>query len=314
MMRHFESLHQFSVKEIIEMLDLANQFRRGEELSFKPAYAANLFYEPSTRTKNSFMMAQHKLGMNVLEFDVDTSSVKKGESLYDTVKTMEAIGADMLVIRHPDDHWADELRDGIGIPVINGGAGTAEHPTQGLLDLLTIYQEFGSFEGLKIAICGDIVHSRVAHSNAEVLQRLGAQVNMCAAPGFEDFNLHFPYITMDEAVRTCDVVMLLRIQHERHEMHWQNSSYLEDFGLTKERERRMKEHAIIMHPAPINRGVEIDTALVECQRSRIFKQMENGVYTRMAIITKMMEEWGISCEPAFKKYQTIDANRTVSSL
>ncbi|MDY0396312.1 aspartate carbamoyltransferase catalytic subunit [Virgibacillus halophilus] len=313
-MRHFESLHQFSVKEIMEMLDLANHFKRGGAPSFKDSYAANLFYEPSTRTKNSFMMAQHKLGMNVLEFDVDTSSVKKGETLYDTAKTMEAIGADLLIIRHPDDHWADGLRNGIGIPLINGGAGKVEHPTQGLLDLLTIYQEFGHFQDLKIAICGDIAHSRVAHSNAEVLQRMGAEVYMCAAPGFEDLSLPIPYITIDEAVNDCDVVMLLRIQHERHESHWQTSSYLEDYGLTKAREKQMKKQAIIMHPAPINRDVEIDTELVECQRSRIFKQMENGVYTRMAIITKMMEEWRISHATAFEEHEANSAHRAIASL
>lgn len=253
----------------------------------------------------SFMVAERKLGMEALDFHADLSSVQKGESLYDTARTFESIGAQLLVIRHEADTWYDEINANINIPIINAGAGKAEHPTQCLLDLLTIYQEYGYFNGLNIVISGDIKHSRVAKSNAYALRNLGANVYLCAAPGFEDDTMDFPYITIDQAVEICDVMMLLRIQHERHERFKSSvNNYLENFGLTKERERKMNDHAIILHPAPINRGVEIDTDLVECDRSRIFKQMNNGVYVRMAIMTHLLKDWGIIHDTSIKKCKT----------
>src|SRR5699024_4989107 len=247
---------------------------------------------PSTRTKTSFIVAERKLGLEVLDFHPEASSVQKGESLYDTVKTFEAIGANMLVIRHEDDHWYEEV-EGLSIPVINAGAGKVEHPSQCLLDLLTIYQEFGGFEGIHIVIAGDIKHSRVARSNAKALDRLGAKVYLTAANGYQDETLQFPYISMDEAVKICDVMMLLRVQHERHTEHQQMINYLTTYGLTTEREQKMKEQAIIMHPAPVNRGVEIDADLIESKRSRIFKQMTNGVFIRMAMISHLLQKWGM---------------------
>lgn len=302
-MKHFISVNQLSDGEISSLLETAERLRLGKVKIAKQLFAANLFFEPSTRTKMSFTVAEKRLGLEVLDFHSESSSVLKGESLYDTAKTFESIGTDLLVIRHESDQWIDQL-EGIRIPIINAGAGKEEHPTQCMLDLLTIYQEFGSFEGLKIVIAGDIRHSRVAKSNASTLARMGANVYLSAAPGMEDTGLPFPYITMDDAVATCDVMMLLRIQHERHSNHAETADYLKLYGLTKEREKRMKQHAIIMHPAPINRGVEIDTDLVESRRSRIFRQMENGSYIRMAIILSVLTEWGIihendieECEP-----------------
>ncbi|WP_373895957.1 aspartate carbamoyltransferase catalytic subunit [Virgibacillus sp. CBA3643] len=301
-MRHFISANQLTVKEIMRLFETADWYRyTGLELK-QQLFAANLFFEPSTRTKSSFIIAQRKLGMEVLDFHSTTSSTQKGETLYDTVKTFEALGADLVTIRHCSDTWFEQVRDHISIPIINAGAGKAEHPTQCLLDMLTIYQEFRSFKGLKVVIAGDIKHSRVAQSNAHALKALGASVFLSAAPGFEDYSLDFPYISMDEAVNCCDALMLLRIQHERHEeSSTTDSSYLENYGLTKKREKQMKKHAIILHPAPINRGVEIDSDLVECERSRIFKQMENGVYIRMAIITNTLQEWGIMNENTIEK-------------
>lgn len=254
-------------------------------------------------------MAEKKLGLQVLDFHSEASSTQKGETLYDTVKTFESIGADLIVIRHEADAWIEELDSKIKVPIINAGAGKKEHPTQCLLDLLTIYQEYNRFKGLKVVIAGDIKHSRVARSNAMVLKRLGAAVSLSAAPGYVDESMNFPYISMDEAAETCDVVMLLRIQHERHDGRMINTeNYLANYGLTKEREKRMKPHAIILHPAPVNRDVEIDSDLVECERSRIFKQMSNGVYIRMAIISKILNEWGIRNETAFEKRKTLAAN------
>lgn len=294
-MRNFISVNQLSANEIHSIIETAEGYRHGAPNPERKLFAANLFYEPSTRTKMSFIVAQKKLGMDVLDFHSETSSVRKGETLYDTAKTYEAIGANMLIIRHQDNTWYDDLLPGIEIPIINAGSGTGEHPTQCMLDLMTIYQEYGHFTNLNIAIAGDIKHSRVARSNANALKKLGANVCFSGAPEFADTTLDFPYISMDEATETCDVVMLLRIQHERHKEKYggTDTSYLKHYGLTIERERRMKKKAIILHPAPINRGVEIDTSLVECKRSRIFKQMENGVYVRMSVITTLLAERGL---------------------
>jgi len=303
-MRHFISVDALTVEELYTVFETAEKYRTGNVIKpYRQLFAANLFFEPSTRTKMSFIVAQKKLGMEVLEHHNESSSTKKGESLYDTAKTFEAIGADMLVIRDQSDHWIEEIGDKISIPVINAGAGKKEHPTQCMLDLLTIYQEYGGFKGLKLVIAGDIKHSRVAHSNALALKRLGAEVYLSAAPGYEDKSLDFPYITMDEAAEVADVIMLLRIQHERHGDSPKVDNYLSKYGLTKEREGKMKHGSIILHPAPVNRGVEIDTDLVECERSRILKQMNNGVFVRMAIITKLLEEWGITNETIINQRQ-----------
>lgn len=293
-MKHFISVQDMTKKEIIELLELTEKVRRFPYTFSKQIFAANLFFEPSTRTKTSFIVAERKLGIETLDFSVEMSSVEKGETLYDTAKTMEAVGAEMLVIRHVNDEWIEELQGNINIPIINAGSGKKDHPTQSLLDAYTIYQEFGSFEGLQIVISGDIKHSRVARSNAEMLTKLGATVFFSGAPEFYDDSLGFPYITMDDALVISDAIMLLRIQHERHNNATiERGSYLEKYGLTIEREKKMKDTAIILHPAPVNRGVEIDSSLVECERSRIFKQMENGVYVRQAVITKQLLNWGI---------------------
>src|SRR5690625_1357420 len=289
MMKHFLSVQDMTAEDIINLLDMAQSYREEEIRITKQLFAANLFFEPSTRTKSSFIVAEKKLGIESLEFDVETSSMKKGETLYDTAKTFEAIGANVLVIRHESDNWANELEGKIDIPIINGGAGKKAHPTQSLLDADTIYQEFKTFENLNIVISGDIKHSRVAKSNAEMLTKLGANVYFACAPDFRDNSLNYPYITMDEAAEIGDVIMLLRIQHERHEAFSSSTmNYHEHYGLTIEREKQMKEHAIILHPGPVNRGVEIDSRLVECERSRIFKQMSNGVFVRMAVLTKQL--------------------------
>lgn len=300
-MRHFISVNQLSVKEIHSLLDTAESLRNENKKVNDQIFAANLFFEPSTRTKMSFIVAQRKLGLEVLDLHEDISSTRKGETLYDTAKTFESIGANLLIVRHHADTWFEDLQDQISIPIINGGAGKAEHPTQCLLDLLTLYQEFGRLRGLNVVIVGDIKHSRVARSNANALKRLGAKVSLCAAPGFEDHSLDFPYITIDEATKKCDALMLLRIQHERHTTNSFIDDYLKNYGLTKEREKRMQKHAIILHPAPINRGVEIDSDLVECERSRIFKQMNNGVFIRMAIMIELLLEWGLLNENIIEK-------------
>lgn len=247
-----------------------------------------IFFEPSTRTHYSFESAELQLGCRVADFEAATSSLKKGETLYDTVKTFEAIGYDALVIRHTQDEYFEELK-GIQVPILNAGDGCGNHPTQCLLDLYTIYEEFKTFENLKVVICGDILHSRVANSNKQALELLGSQVKFA---GLDEWIPEgFDKITIDEAVEWADVVMLLRIQHERHSesMQMSKEEYLEKYGLTKARYARMKDHAIIMHPAPVNRGVEIDSDLVEAEKSRIFKQMSNGVLVRKAVLKELLD-------------------------
>ncbi|SFI60313.1 aspartate carbamoyltransferase [Kaistella treverensis] len=287
-----------SVEKIHKLLEEATEFSKDKVLkATSEIYVANLFFEDSTRTKTSFDVAERKLGLNVVPFDVSASSVNKGESLYDTVKTLKSIGIDLCVIRHKKEKFYDEFKN-IDISIINGGDGTGNHPSQNLLDLMTIQQEFGDFKGLKVGIVGDVKHSRVANSNAEVLRKLGAKVYFSGPEEWFDEGtiINGTYLSIDDLVKEVDVVMLLRIQHERHDndkkMKFSADKYHRKFGLTKEREKAMKEGAIIMHPAPINRGVEIDADLVECSRSRIFKQMENGVFARMAILKTALEAKG----------------------
>ncbi|RFU63203.1 aspartate carbamoyltransferase catalytic subunit [Peribacillus saganii] len=288
------TMNELQVREINEILKDAHSFAEGRQWApGKKLFVANLFFEPSTRTKSSFEVAERRLGLDVIHFDAETSSVQKGETLYDTAKTLQSIGVGALVIRHEQDRYFDELKGKLNIPVINAGDGCGNHPTQSLLDLLTIQQEFGSLRRLKIAIIGDIRHSRVARSNADALSRLGAEVVFSGPKEWMDFSLESgSYENIDSAIKTADVVMLLRIQHERHsgDSSAPDGDYLSSFGMTKERERSMKPKAIIMHPAPVNRGMEIDSELVECDRSRIFKQMENGVFVRMAVLKRAFEK------------------------
>ncbi|MFB5660632.1 aspartate carbamoyltransferase catalytic subunit [Alteribacillus sp. HJP-4] len=290
---HVLTLDEWSKNDINHLLERA-QFFTGQprQQPNNRYYAANLFFEPSTRTKISFEAAEKNLGLDVLHFEADTSSVKKGETLYDTVKTIESIGADIVVIRHGQERYFDELTRKVDIPIINGGDGCGHHPTQSLLDLLTIKQEFGGFEGIQVVIAGDIFHSRVARSNLDVLERLGADVRVSGPEGWMDETLMKRYLPMDEAVKSADVLMMLRIQHERHtvQMVAGPEEYHQRFGLTKTREKKMKPNSIIMHPAPINRGVEMDSDLVECDRSRIFKQMKNGVFVRMAVLDLCLQQ------------------------
>lgn len=292
--KNLVSVSDLTTAEVQVLLNEAQAFADGKTWTpDTPKFVANLFFEPSTRTRFSFEVAQKKLGLELLQFDGETSSVKKGESLYDTIKTLESIGADVVVIRHPEDEYYANLLPKLSIPIINAGDGCGQHPTQSLLDLLTIQQEFGDFDNLDVVICGDLRHSRVARSNAEMLSKLGANVWISGPRswmnGFED---HYGYLSMDEAARRADVMMMLRIQHERHDGHesFSKSDYHKQYGLTVQREQQMKKDSIILHPAPVNRGVEIADELVECERSRIFKQMKNGVFVRMAVLKRALKQ------------------------
>lgn len=293
-MEHLLSMEHLSNSEIYDLITIAWQFKSGERPlpQFNGQYVSNLFFENSTRTKCSFEMAEQKLGLKLINFETSTSSVKKGESLYDTCKTLESIGVDLLVIRHSQNSYYEEL-DQLNIPIANAGDGSGQHPTQSLLDIMTIYEEYGSFEGLNILICGDIKNSRVARSNYHSLTSLGANVMFSSPKEWVDNTLEAPYVEIDEVIDKVDIVMLLRVQHERHgisgEANFAAEEYHQQFGLTQARYDKLKEEAIVMHPAPVNRGVEIKSELVEAPKSRIFKQMENGMYLRMAVISALLQ-------------------------
>ncbi|WP_301107055.1 aspartate carbamoyltransferase catalytic subunit [Sporosarcina sp.] len=289
-MEHLVSMKELTVEEIMLILERAAIFKRLGFRELPGTYTVcNLFFEPSTRTKTSFEMAERKVGAQIIPFETSFSSTLKGETLYDTIRTLEAIGLDALVIRHPSDGFYEELVERTNVAIINAGDGSGQHPTQSLLDLFTIQEEFGGFEGLKVLIAGDIAHSRVARSNAEALRKLGAEVTFLCPPEWAG---EFDSVdNWDEVIETSDVVMLLRVQHERHntEMAYTKAAYHEQYGLTEERAARMKEKAIIMHPAPVNRDVEIADCLIESPQSRIFKQVENGVYIRAAVLELILK-------------------------
>ena len=282
------ALKDLSTKSIMDIISYSLDIKKGLSVSYSNKRFATLFFENSTRTHYSFIMAMRKLGIDVIDCNVAVSSVQKGESLYDTIKTYEAIGVDGVVVRHTKDEYFKEL-EGISIPVFNGGDGKSNHPTQSLLDLMTIYEEYGRFEGLKCCIVGDISHSRVAHTNIEVMERLGMEVYISGPEEFNDGSAK--YLDLDTAVKTMDVIMLLRVQFERHteSMSMTKEEYHSRYGLTMDKVNKMKDHAIILHPAPFNREVEIASDVVECCKSRIFKQMTNGVYVRMAAISMVLD-------------------------
>ena len=292
-LKNLYNLSDLSLEEIYGILDEAEAFRKGAVYTgAQGRVVANLFFEPSTRTHYSFQTAQLKLGCRILDFQPGSSSMLKGETFYDTVKTFESFGVDLFVIRHSENAYYEQLTS-VNVPFLNAGDGTGNHPTQSLLDLMTIRQEFGHFDGLKIAIVGDVVHSRVAHTNSGVMRRLGMEVYTSGPEQFRDANDN--YIDFDKAVREMDIIMLLRVQNERlTEQERMNSDetmqYNRFYGMNRERLAMMKDKAIIMHPAPFNRGVELTDEIVECDRSRIFKQVQNGVFVRMAAIKRAFEE------------------------
>lgn len=277
-------------EEIYYLINRALELKKNNNLLKKrnDIYIANLFFENSTRTKHSFEIAEKSINLNVIDFEVSTSSVNKGESLYDTCKTLEMIGCNMLVIRHSKNKYYKEL-ESINIPIINAGDGSGEHPSQCLLDLMTIYEVFGKINGLNIVIVGDIKNSRVARSNYNILTRLGANVKFVSPECF-DSDFGGEKVDFDQIIDKVDVCMLLRIQFERHKekILFNNNDYNKKYGLTKERYKKLKENSIIMHPAPVNRGVEIDDELVESEKSVIFQQMANGRYMREAILEKII--------------------------
>ena len=258
----------------------------GDRLAGKLVF--NLFYENSTRTAMSFATAAHRLGAAPVFLPVEQSSIKKGETFEDTARTLNAMRPDCLVIRHRENGAPAAVALIMDCPGINAGDGTNEHPTQALLDAAAIRRHFGRLEGLKIAMCGDIRHSRVARSNAKLLPRLGAEVRLAGPPGLMPDGI--PQLSIDDAIESAEVVMMLRIQRERLEDGCDvPGEYLERYGLTEERLGRASPNAVVMHPGPMNRGVEIDSAIADDpQRSLITLQVEMGVAVRMACLEMLV--------------------------
>ncbi len=295
-LKHLVTMETLSNEEVLGLIKRGIQFKKGEvEIDHdRTYYASNLFFEDSTRTHKSFEMAELRLGMGMIDFDARTSSVNKGETLYDTILTMSALGVDICVIRHSEVDYYKQLIDSptIQTSIVTGGDGSGQHPSQSLLDLMTIYEEFGGFEGLKIVIAGDITHSRVAKSNMQVLKRLGAQIFFTGPSQWysEEFDVYGQHVDIDDVIEEIDVLMLLRVQHERHDGNesFSKEGYNSQFGLTEARYKRLKDTAIVMHPAPVNRDVEIDDSLVEAPKARIVRQMTNGVFVRMAILEAVL--------------------------
>lgn len=296
------SMADFSATAVTQLLDRASAFKAGAQAQVQePTFAANLFFENSTRTHTSFSIAEQRLGLKTIEFSPQSSSVQKGETLYDTCLTMAALGVQLLVIRHPENAYYQQLLGQAHLPValINAGDGSGEHPSQSLLDLLTIREEFGHFAGLKVAIVGDLAHSRVARSNMEILQALGAEIYFSGPAQWyqSQFERYGEYRPLDELVGAVDVLMLLRVQHERlastENQAFSAAAYHQAYGLTEARAQRLQPQAIIMHPGPINRDVELASSLVESPHSRYYEQMQNGVYVRMAMIETVLQANGI---------------------
>jgi aspartate carbamoyltransferase catalytic subunit len=301
--RHVLDVDDFSRVEIEQTLATADRMKEilARPIRKVPALrgrsVVNLFYEASTRTRVSFELAAKNLGADVVNVAASGSSVEKGETLLDTVRTLRALGADAIVVRHKDSGAPYTIAQHTGMPVVNAGDGTHAHPTQALLDAYTIREHFGQVDGLRVLIVGDIAHSRVARSNAWSLSKLGAEVTFCGPPtllpptalGNRIEDLPWPVridLDLDHAIEGADVVMPLRVQMERQEGNRLASlrQYARDYGINLERVRRAAPNAIVMHPGPMNEGVEIDPEVAHGSSSLVQTQVTNGVAIRMAVL------------------------------
>jgi aspartate carbamoyltransferase catalytic subunit len=301
--RHLLGIDGLSRSDILFLLDEAQQWvefnrrRRKHDDRLAGLTQVNCFFENSTRTLLSFEIAGKRLGADVVSMAVEQSSVKKGESLVDTMLTIDAMKPDVLVIRHSETGAPHQVAGVVGCPVINAGDGTGEHPTQALLDAVTMRRRKGRLEGLKVAICGDILHSRVARSNMLLLPLMGAEVRavgpQALLPPAEALNGADAFTELDRGIAGADVVMMLRIQRERMESAMAGSlgDFRDRYGLTRERLARAAPDALVMHPGPMNRGVEIDGDVADDpERSAIREQVEIGVAVRMACLDVLTRE------------------------
>ena len=294
--KHFIGLENATKNDIKLIIKTALTFREildrpiKKVPSLKGINIVNLFFENSTRTKLSFELAEKRLSADVLNFSASSSSLNKGESLRDTVQNIQAMKIDCAVMRHPVPGSCKQLTEYLDCPIVNAGDGTHEHPTQAMLDITSIYEKFGKIKGLKIVIVGDILHSRVAMSNIFGLKKLGAEVMLCGPPHLipkyiKDFGVSTTS-DINKALLWGDVINILRIQRERMGIGLVPSirEYRDLFGVTKERVKNLNKEIVIMHPGPINRGVEVDSYVADSDQSIILNQVLNGVAVRMSIL------------------------------
>ena len=294
---HLLGIQDLSISDVKIILKIAKEFIKLNRSKTKKIdllrgkTQINLFFEPSTRTQRSFELAGKRLGADVMTMNIINSALRKGETLIDTAMTLNAMHPDLIVIRHQDSGACNLLSQKVNCAVINAGDGRREHPTQALLDSLTILDRKKKIEGLRVAICGDILHSRVARSNIYLLNMLGAEVNIIAPSTLmpkdvEKLGVN-KFSDMKKGLKGCDIVMMLRLQNERMNSSFlsSNREYYEYYGLTYDKLSYAKEDALIMHPGPMNRGIEIDTNLADdINRSVIKEQVELGVAVRMACL------------------------------
>lgn len=299
-MNHLLTMEGIGRDSLEDYLDLADEFHDvlDRDIPKVPTLVgktvATIFFEPSTRTRLSFERAARALSADVLTFNPGTSSTSKGESLKDTALTLRAMGADLMVVRHQATGAAHRVAQWVDVPVVNGGDGAHQHPTQAILDALTLRRHFGALDGLRIGIVGDIRHSRVARSNLWAFSALGAQVTLVAPPTLLPIDVSgWPCdtaIDLDTVLANLDVVYLLRVQTERGGGTGFTSlpEYVRRFGLDDARFARLKPEAVIMHPGPMNRGVEIAPHVADHPRTLILEQVRNGVAARMAVLFRLL--------------------------
>ena len=301
-------IEQLSVDEINLILDTAEALREVSARAVKKVptlrgkTVINLFFEPSTRTRSSFEVAEKRLSADILNFSASTSSVTKGETLLDTAYNLEAMAPDIIVIRHESAGAPHLLGRECRSSIINAGDGMHEHPTQALLDALTVRTVKGRIEGLKLAIIGDVSHSRVARSDTMLFHKMGAEVWACAPPTLMPWDFHKLGATitakMEEAIDGADVIMMLRLQHERmnEALIPSTREYNNYYGLTRAKMRLARKDTIVMHPGPMNRGVEIDSDVADAGYSVILNQVANGVATRMAVLYLLSGNAGLKAK------------------
>ncbi len=299
--KHLLDISSFSKEDILYILDLSEKYverNRSKNKStdmLKGKELVNLFFENSTRTRTSFELAGKRLGAHVINIDIATSSISKGETLLDTALTLNAMHPDFIVIRHKDDDAARLMAEKVSCSIINAGTGSTSHPTQALLDAFTIKRKLGGFEGRRVTISGDIKHSRVARSNIDLLTKMGVEINV-AAPGIllpDDIKKQVNvFDNLADAIPGSDIIMMLRLQKERMEKVYvkDEAEYFERFGLDKAKLEKANKNAYIMHPGPMNRGIEIESDIADdMSKSLVLEQVEMGVAVRQGVLEALSQ-------------------------
>ena len=303
---HLLGIKHLTAEDIQLILDTATQFKEVINRPIKKVPTlrditiANLFFENSTRTRLSFELAEKRLSADVVNFSAASSSVKKGETLVDTVNNILSMKVDMVVMRHPNPGAGEFLSQHVDASIVNAGDGAHEHPTQALLDAFSIREAIGTIEGAKVAIIGDIVHSRVALSNVLLLKKMGAEVMVCGPTTLVPKYMHTLGVKVEHNLQTaiewCDVANMLRVQHERQDIKYFPSiaEYRAQYGLTMDHLDALEKPIVVMHPGPINRGVEITSEVADSEHSIILDQVQNGVAVRMAVLYLLAEKRKLS--------------------